>query len=79
MSIGNEDEIVSDHGSGDRNVTTAGELPNLLAGRRVIAADVLPAIDQEYVAAAHGVDGRCAPSRVRHCGACATLRFRPRA
>ena len=55
MRVGDEDQPVRDDRRRHRDVAAAGHAPQLLAGREVVAADVLPAVDDDLRAAAFDV------------------------
>src|SRR5512144_2879800 len=61
VGAGQEDEPVRDDWRGHRNVAAAVQAPELLAGREVVAAGVMPAVHQDLRASAASVESRRAP------------------
>ncbi len=63
VRAGDENQAVSGNRRGRRDVAAAGQLPDLAAGLEIVAAGVLPAVDDDLLAAAGVDDRRRAPGR----------------
>src|SRR5580704_8264586 len=57
MSVGNDNQSVSEYRRGHRNVATALEHPQFFSGLEIVAADVMPSVNDNLpaVASARGV------------------------